>query len=413
MRFLPLALLVAFIIAQAASGISSTEAQTVIGGYVGTDNIAKMEALDSVTLRDASYFVFYYPPKPISSNKLVAAILVQTGQVIEDEATLKTLAGAAYQYAVWQRLETAYSLQFSDFSSFLSGFKSRLTATAPASTISQIQAAYPAVSMLQVDKKLSAMEARIDILSENLDQGATVKASFSEENSISNLATVFSHYNKTLASFSEFVAATDAYQAAVLDVQSKVSSSKNLSVDDKTNILKALSPIFEAGKPGKFKDSFVAGKDYYDSRVIEADKWAVDSVSGFLFIKAKADALKAYDVAQPGAQSILKSEVTFTACALSSDWKVLSEKWQEIEALKSRGTKDAYLNLTWKVAQAQSDVVALNDKYNNCISAPAKPAQQDNSNSIIQAVLAVIVLALVGFAAYRYYQQKKAEAEGG
>ncbi len=410
MRIQALSLLLFALLVQLTAGISSAEAAARVGEYVGKENIEKMDVMDSpIQYKDSRYYVFYYPPPPVSKNRLVAAVMEATGQVVGEESVLTALAGAAHKYAAWQRLENTYRLSFADFSTFLNDYRRRLTAASPSTVVSSIQSTHPAVSLAQVERKLGSMETRMDLLAEVLEQGTELRTAFTAEYSTIALSNMFLHYNKTFSSFSEFLASAEAYQAAVLDAQDKVRTSKNLSVADKENILKALSPIYDAGDPGKFKDSFVSGKDYYETRVADEEKWAGDSVSGFLFLKAKVDALKAYESVQPQVQGILASEFAFKACALAEDWKELADAWREIEALKARATQEAYQNISWKTSGIQAMVSALKDKYNKCIQATPKPGPGPDTSSIIQAGLALVAIILVGYAAYKYYKQKQQE----
>ncbi|MCX6767994.1 MAG: hypothetical protein NTY90_04695 [Candidatus Micrarchaeota archaeon] len=409
-KLLP-ALLAAVLLLQFAAGISSAEAAAAVGEYVGTDNLEKMDIIESpLEYRETQYYVFYYPPPPVSKNRLVAAV-ASSGQAVDGDDLLGAIALSAHKYAVWQILESTYYLSFGDFSAFSSDFRKRLAAASPEAVISSIQSTYPSVTLLQVEGKLSLMEAKLDLLSEVLDQGMEKRAVFTTQYASDALSNLFSHYVRTFSSFREFLDAAEAYQSAVLDAQDKVRNSKNLTVSEKESVLKALSPLYDAGNPGKFKDSFKSGAAYYDSSALDAGKWANDSVEGFLFLKAKVDALNAYAQVQPRVGQMLSNEFSFKACALADDWKKLSDAWKKVEALKLRATREAYLNMSARMGEADSMAVSLNDKYSRCIQATPTPAAGGETSSLVQAGLAVAVIALIGFAGYRYYMQKKQEQE--
>lgn len=400
----------------AKADISSSAATDKVGPYLlqNENNILLIEK--QVTLRsDRSYWIFFFPPT--SKERLIVGVDNNNGEVVGDEGTLNSLAAVAYQYFMVSEDPYQGYLQSNGVSnSFLTPIFSNSndvlqTRITDLSTFaSEIHDKYPQIKLDEVEARQGKLSSLSEGMLSTLQFGQSLRDNFKADYSSQSLDNFFSYYNTTFTKLNSFFTAYDDYLRAISYVEATLPKSGIPDPDNK-NIFQSLESLRDIGISSIYpKVKLFDPLAKLEEKTVEGGAWSNDSVSSFLFRKAKVDATNSYNAYTPKVQWALTNKNDLeTRCGIYLPG--LEAEWNAIASILSQATKtEDFSRALTKINVVGGRLDQANSNYDKCVQTPASSHKATQNNNVdYTSIIAALAIIGIGFYAYNTYFKKREE----
>ena len=408
--------------------IFSSESVTTIQ-YAGSTDAPKL-----LTVNDMQYWVaFFYPSSGQSSaydssyNKIVIAD-TESIDVIRDSDILGKIYKADYEYA-WERnvVLGKYSLTYSEIDGGITDAEATIKYNQKAiDTVRDQALKRTSSSTLEAhfteldDLSMQMIEILDDLRGQEISNGKSEQASFSDSGDTQSYEDSIANYNATFTKMATFADKADEFFAKI----TASSDRAELTSDEK----QVLSNINQKGlgteklvSADQLRNQIIP---QYNAMVADEPIAVNNSIKNTIFRIAKAETTKAYnnEISQRvNVNNVLDdakaNPALYSACNLDSDIKDLTATWASVTSVMGRtASADEYNAAKAKIATAASRRDSIYKAREACLRGPTPtPKPEDTGGlSTIDIVIAVVVIAIGiwGVTQYQKMQaQKKADEE--
>lgn len=405
-----------------AHAISSEQAKATASVYLLQGEVVIVGDRNPLELAGDKYWVLYFAPQDQKDVKNLLVVVKDDGATPTLEvrpSILEEVYGIDFDASLLDFI-AARQLSFDKLDQRVQEVlvKSQANARVGLDRIQSQQASYPDLSFDAIGSALQDVEDRAQSISDGIRDGQASETSFRQTFNSDDLKLALTQYNASFDALVLLSADVDAYHKALDDEQKLVTKAK-LPADVADSLSKSLDGIRDVGMDPSFLAQLAPVRRSLDTQYARRDAQINDTSSSFFFRMYKVDAGKAFDAANarevpPDALLSEKFKSDFSVCRIST--KDLQTQWVPVkEAMASSATTAGqYAALPAQIQAAVSTTDSLYARLNTCVQGTPPtptPAPSNPAADLLSKGGWIVLLAIVGFLAFRYYQKKKMEQE--
>lgn len=388
------------------AGISSDEAAQKASAYLLDEPATSLSSPLEVGV--ASYWVFYNPIYSSSAAKIIVAVEDESGDLVYDAEKLSSIAAEAYDYSVIEEYLKAQGYSFAQLSPALNS--AVLTLQKNQASLYEIESktitAYPDISFEELSSSLEELLEQTDETAILASEGEAQQRIFESDYTSSSLDQLYRYYGSEMDALGTLFDAYDSFSNELTELQSRVYST--VPDPDNKNLYEALDALRDVGLTQLYS-KFRSSNPRSTLSVLQGRKenWVKDSVASFTYRRNRIDSTALYSVEIQRFNVVEASKAVLYECGLKEEVKELEVIWSDVEYYKQKNNEFGYAKMNELLPQATEKLDYIYSKQAKCTAPPAVPS--DDEELDLTPLAYVFALALLGYAAYKYYEKKQLE----
>lgn len=393
LAFFTIALLLPFVNAV----VPSERAVEVASAYLRTGEQASIVNRPFVVDNRQYFVVYFHPQTNQETRNLIVVVDAETGELVLDEKVLGKVYSFDAKLNFLQNFASEKKLSFAEIKTAIdNGASLRQQAQV---TLDQVETNLDSLdeNLATVQSLFSQFQLQVDRLQEQVDSGVEAQANFERDYSSQTFAVFVTHFNSSLKTLVTGVKAGEDYQKAVINKSNQLTQ-KGI---EQNKFKPGLQSAFDVGLT-TFPASAAlesAFQSFLQIDSLQIQRQVNDSIQSYLYRKSKIDSDATVVEIQSDVEQILQNKATVQECTSTSN---LEKQWQAVLLSQERNYFGAVNGNATLVRSELTKIKAAVERCNSVTPAPDATKKENYDWAI-----AVILLALVAFIAWKYFGKKK------